>query len=229
MIIAVGANTAGWREVLGMSIGPSEAETFWIDFLRKLARRGLRGVKLEVSDAHEGIKAAVAKVFNATWQRCRVHFMRNVLAHAGKQGCRVVSAFTQETNTAAHAQWRQVADQIRPRAHELAESMDAAEMDVLAYMDFAQAHRAKLHSTNPIVRARVRTHLSLVRASELEKGHLAAISMLGEAGHYNDADTKVHLWRIAAVSGALLQRGTGQSDRMARQRRGNDRIGGAHA
>ena len=157
VIIAVGANTAGRREVLGMSIGASEAETFWTDFLRQLARRGLRGVKLVVSDAHEGIKAAVSKVFNATWQRCRVHFMRNVLAHAGKQGRRVVSAFigtafAQETATAAHAQWRQVADQIRPRAHKLAELMDDAEMDVLAYMDFAQAHRAKLHSTNPIER-----------------------------------------------------------------------------
>ncbi|EME67945.1 transposase, mutator type [Paramagnetospirillum caucaseum] len=86
VIIVVGANTAGWCEVLGMAIGASEAEIFWKDFLRKLARRGLRGVKLVVSDPHEGIKAAIAKVFNATWQRCRVHFMRNVLAHAGKQG-----------------------------------------------------------------------------------------------------------------------------------------------
>jgi transposase-like protein len=157
VIIAVGANTAGRREVLGMAIGPSEAETFWTDFLRKLARRGLRGVKLVVSDAHEGLKAAIDKVLNATWQRCRVHFMRNVLAHAGKQGRRVVSAFigtafAQETATAAHAQWRQVADQLRSRARKLAELMDDAEMDVLAYMDFPQAHRTKLHSTNPIER-----------------------------------------------------------------------------
>ena len=93
VIIAVGANTAGRREVLGMTIGASEAETFWTEFLRKLTRRGLRGVKLVVSDAHEGIKAAVSKVLCASWQRCRVHFMRNVLAHAGKQGRRVVSAF----------------------------------------------------------------------------------------------------------------------------------------
>jgi len=93
VIIAVGANTAGRREVLGMSIGPSEAETFWTEFLRTLARRGLRGVKLVVSDAHEGIKAAVSKVLCAIWQRCCVHFMRNVLTHAGKSGRRVVSAF----------------------------------------------------------------------------------------------------------------------------------------
>src|SRR6516164_940077 len=93
VIIAVGVNGDGRREVLGMDIGPSEAETFWTAFLRKLARRGLRGVKLLISDAHEGIKGVVAKVLNATWQRCRVHFMRNVLAHAGRQGRRVVSAF----------------------------------------------------------------------------------------------------------------------------------------
>lgn len=84
VIVAVGVNADGRREVLGMDIGPSEAETFWTAFLRKLARRGLRGVKLVVSDAHEGIKAAVSKIFTATWQRCRVHFMRNALAHAGR-------------------------------------------------------------------------------------------------------------------------------------------------
>jgi putative transposase len=93
VIIAVGVNTDGRREVLGMTIGASEAETFWTEFLRQLSRRGLRGVKLVISDAHEGIKAAVSRVFSATWQRCRVHFMRNALAHAGKSGRRVVSAF----------------------------------------------------------------------------------------------------------------------------------------
>src|SRR6266487_1091948 len=84
LIVAVAVNSDGRREVLGMDIGPSEAETFWTEFLRKLARRGLRGVKLVISDAHEGIKAAVAKALHASWQRCRVHFMRNVLAHAGR-------------------------------------------------------------------------------------------------------------------------------------------------
>ena len=90
VIVAVGVNTDGRREVLGMDIGPSEAGTFWTEFLRKLRRRGLRGVKLVVSDAHEGIKAAVAKLMNAAWQRCRVHTMRNALAHAGKSSRRVV-------------------------------------------------------------------------------------------------------------------------------------------
>lgn len=116
VIIAVGVNADGRREVLGMDIGVSEAATFWIEFLRKLTRRGLRGVKLVISDAHEGIKAAVSRVLGATWQRCRVHFMRNALAHAGKTQRRVVSAFVgtafaQDDEAAAKAQWRQVADQ----------------------------------------------------------------------------------------------------------------------
>lgn len=86
VIIAVGVNTDGRREVLGMEIGTSEAGPIWTEFRRKLTRRGLRGVKLVVSDAHEGIKAAVSKVLSATWQRCLIHFMRNALAHAGKSG-----------------------------------------------------------------------------------------------------------------------------------------------
>jgi putative transposase len=156
-IVAIGVNGDGRREVLGLSVGPSEAETFWTDFLRGLARRGLRGVKLVISDAHEGLKAAVSKVLNATWQRCRVHFMRNVLAHAGRQGRRVVAAFVatafaQDDAEAARKQWRQVADQLRPRVPKLATMMDEAEADVLAYMSFPAAHRPKLHSTNPIER-----------------------------------------------------------------------------
>jgi len=157
VIVAVGVNADGRREVLGMDVGPSEAETFWTDFLRKLRRRGLRGVKLVISDAHEGIKAAVAKVLHATWQRCRVHFMRNALAHAGRNGRRVVSAliataFAQDDAEAARQQWRRVADQLRVKLPKLAVLMDEAEPDVLAYMSFPAPHRAKLHSTNPIER-----------------------------------------------------------------------------
>jgi transposase-like protein len=153
VIVAVGANTDGRREILGMEVGPSEAETFWTDFLRGLARRGLRGVRLVISDAHEGIKAAVSKVMHATWQRCRVHFMRNVMAHAGKSGRRVVSAFmsaafAQDDAEAASVQWRKVADQLRPKLPKLAGLLDDAETDVLAYMTFPTGHRAKLHSTN---------------------------------------------------------------------------------
>ena len=157
LIVAVAVNSDGRREVLGMTIGASEAETFWTDFLRSLARRGLRGVKLVISDAHVGLKSAVAKVLHASWQRCRVHFMRNVLAHAGKQGRRVVAAFigtafAQDDAEAARMQWRQVADQLRPKVGKLAALMDEAESDVLAFMSFPKDHRPKLHSTNPIER-----------------------------------------------------------------------------
>ena len=157
VIVAVGVNTDGRREVLGMTVGHSEAETFWVEFLRSLARRGLRGVKLVISDAHEGLKAAIAKILGATWQRCRIHFMRNALAYAGKTQRRVVSAwigtaFAQDDAAAARKQWRDVADQARPRVPKLAALMDDAEADVLAYMGFPAQHRAKLHSTNPLER-----------------------------------------------------------------------------
>ena len=157
VIVAVGVNTDGRREVLGMTVGHSEAEPFWTEFLRKLTRRGLRGVKLVVSDAHEGLKAAVTKVLSATWQRCRVHFMRNAMAYAGKTQRRIVSAwvgtaFAQDDAAAARKQWREVADQARPRMPKLAKLMDDAEADVLAYMGFPGQHRVKLHSTNPLER-----------------------------------------------------------------------------
>jgi transposase-like protein len=137
-----------------MAIGPFEAEPFWTEFLRKLTRRGLRGVKLVISDAHEGIKAAIAKVLHASWQRCRVHFMRNMLAHVGRQGRRVVAAFigtafVQEDAEAASKQWRAVADQLRPKVPKLAALMDDAEADVLAFMT---DHRPKIHSINPLER-----------------------------------------------------------------------------
>jgi putative transposase len=157
VIVAVGVNSDGRREVLGMTVGHSEAEPFWVEFLRSLARRGLRGVKLVVSDAHEGLKAAIAKILGAAWQRCRVHFMRNALAYAGKTQRRIVSAwvgtaFAQDDAAAARKQWREVADQARPRVPKLAALMDDAEADVLAYMGFPAQHRAKLHSTNPLER-----------------------------------------------------------------------------
>jgi transposase-like protein len=155
--IAVGVNADGRREVLGMAVGSSEAETFWLDFLRSLKRRGLAGVKLVISDAHEGLKAAVTRVLRATSQRCRVHFARNALAHAGKSQRRIVSAwigtaYAEADAEGAKRQWRTVADQLRPKVPKLAALMDSAEEDVLAYMAFPAAHRPKLHSTNPIER-----------------------------------------------------------------------------
>jgi putative transposase len=157
VIIAVAVNTEGTREVLGMAVGPSEAEPFWSEFLRSLMRRGLRGVKLVISDAHEGLKAAAAKVLKATWQRCRVHFIRNALAHAGKGQRQMVLAlintvFAQDSADTAVVQWRAVADQLREKFPKLAALMDTAESEVLAFMSFPKAHRLQIHSTNPLER-----------------------------------------------------------------------------
>ncbi len=156
-IIATGVNQDGRREILGLGLGLSEAATFWIEFLRSLVRRGLKGVKLVISDAHEGLKAAISQVLSATWQRCRVHFLRSLLCHVPKGQQTVVSAavrqvFVQPDRKAAGGVWRHVADQLRARFPKVAALLDAAEHDVLAYMDYPEAHRTKLHSTNPIER-----------------------------------------------------------------------------
>jgi putative transposase len=156
-IIAVAVSTEGRREIVGLGLGPSEAEPFWSAFLKGLVRRGLKGVRLVVSDAHEGLKHAIAKVLHASWQRCRVHWMRNALAHVPKGQQTVVAAalrqaFFQTDQDGARQVWRQVADQLRPRWPKLGALMDESEADVLAYMAFPAQHRTKLHSTNPLER-----------------------------------------------------------------------------
>lgn len=156
-IIAVAVNTDGKREIVGLHIGPSEAEPFWTSFLRDLMRRGLTGVKLVISDAHEGLKAAITRIFSATWQRCRVHAMRNALAYVPKGQHTMVAAairqaFIQPDHDNAVQTWRHVADQLRARWPKLGTFMDNAEADVLAYMAFPAQHRTKLHSTNPLER-----------------------------------------------------------------------------
>jgi putative transposase len=156
-IIAVAVDTEGRREIVGLGLGPSEAEPFWSAFLKGLVRRGLKGVKLVISDAHEGLKQAAAKVLGATWQRCRVHWMRNALAHVPKGQQTVVAAalrqaFLQADQAGARQVWRRLADQLRPRWPKLAALLDESEDDVLAYLAFPAQHRAKLHSTNPLER-----------------------------------------------------------------------------
>jgi len=153
-IIAVGVNTDGRREVLGVATGPSEAETFWKGFLRSLADRGLRGVSLVIADDHKGLRAAASKVFHATMQRCRVHWMRNALAHvSAKQRPGVIAMiktiFAQETAQELRAQWKVISDALRDRAPRLAEMMDEARDDVLAYTVYPKEHWPQIASTNP--------------------------------------------------------------------------------
>jgi putative transposase len=156
-IIAVAVNADGRREIVGLHIGPSEAETFWSTFLKSLSRRGLRGVKLVISDAHEGLKAAIRRVFGATWQRCRVHWMRNALAYVHKTQQSMVAAalrqaFIQPDRAQASQMLRHVADQLRQKWSKLGAFIDDSEADVLSYMDFPEQHRGKIHSTNPLER-----------------------------------------------------------------------------
>ncbi len=148
----------------GLTVGPSEAETFWMEFLRSLKGRGLDGLKLVISDAHSGLRAAIARVFDATWQRCPVHWMRNALAHVPKGQHTVVAAairqvFNQPDQKGAQEVWRHVAE-LRPRWPKLATLMDESEADVLAYMEFPAQHRTNLHSTNPLERLNKEVKLS---------------------------------------------------------------------
>lgn len=157
LVIAVGVNDSGRREVLGLAVGPAETEGFWTDFLRGLVKRGLSGVRLVISDAHEGLKKAVAKTVSATWQRCRVHFMRNALAHVPRRQHQMVAAvirtaFVQENHAEARNQWRETADKLRDRFPKLGDLMDQAEEDVLAFMHFPKEHWPQLASTNTLER-----------------------------------------------------------------------------
>jgi putative transposase len=158
IVIAIGVTASGEREVLGMDVGPSESGAFWLAFLRDLAARGLTGVKLVISDAHAGLKAAIgAVVQGASWQRCRVHFMRDALGLVPKSAQQMVAAtirtvFAQPDAAAAREQWRRVADMFRARFPRLAELLDAAEADVLAYLGFPAGHWRQIWSNNPLER-----------------------------------------------------------------------------
>jgi putative transposase len=158
VVIATGLRADGHREVLGVDVGDSENETFWTEFLRDLKDRGLAGVRLVISDAHTGLKAAIRRVLQgAAWQRCRVHAMRNLLAVARHQHRQVIAAlirtiFAQPDGASASAQLRQVVDQLHSLAPEVAQRLQAMETDLLAYTVFPPGHWSKIWSNNPIER-----------------------------------------------------------------------------
>ncbi len=158
VVIAIGVNGEGRREVLGVDVGPSEEEAFWQQFLRALVERGLAGVQLVTSDAHAGLKRALTTVLQgASWQRCRVHFVRNALALVPKSAQQLVAAtirtvFAQPDAASAREQWRRVADSFRDRFPRLADLMDDAESDALAYLAFPSAHWRQIWSNNPLER-----------------------------------------------------------------------------
>jgi transposase-like protein len=157
-VVAVGITSDGDRQVLGVEVGPSEDRAFWTTFLRSLVKRGLKGVRLVISDAHEGLKQAIGAVLSGTtWQRCRVHFMRNLLAtvpHGAREAIAAIvrTIFAQPDHASAMAQLRKVADGLRPRFAQTARLLEDAAEDILAYRHLPLAHQRQLHSTNPLER-----------------------------------------------------------------------------
>ena len=158
IVIAYGVRATGEREVLGIDIGPGEDGAFWTDFLRQLVARGLSGVLLVASDAHLGLKEAIAAVLGAAaWQRCRVHFMRNVLSRVPRTSQSRVAAFirtifAQPDKESARCQLRFIADQLRPGYERVAGMLEEAEEDLLAHMQFPSGRWRKLYSINPLER-----------------------------------------------------------------------------
>jgi len=157
VVSAVGVRMSGEREVRGIDVGPSEDEegAFWQQFLRSLVARGLRGVQLVISDSHEGLKGAIARVFGgASWQRCKVHVMRNALSYVPKTAQGLVATtirpvFAESDPARARAQWRHVAASFRDRFARLATLMDDVEDDVVAYLGFPPEHGRQIWSNNP--------------------------------------------------------------------------------
>jgi putative transposase len=168
-VVAVGVTVTGERTVLGVDCGPSEDHVFWTHFLRSLVKRGLKGVQLVISDAHEGLKQAVAKVLSeASWQRCRVHFMRNLLSliprdAQGAVGTLVRMIFAEPDHASAIAKLHEVVRALRTRFPQAAELLDDASEDLLSHLHFPPEHRRRLHSTNPLERlhkeVKRRTHV----------------------------------------------------------------------
>jgi putative transposase len=158
LVIATGVRENGEREVLGFALGASEEEAFWLDFLRSLKRRGLTGVQLVTSDAHEGLKKALSQVLaGVSWQRCRVHFMRNLLAHVPRGDKSIVAAalrtiFAQPDRQAAGVQLAEVVQAMQRRWPKAAELLAQAEDDILAYMVFPAELWSRIYSTNPLER-----------------------------------------------------------------------------
>ena len=157
VVIATGVNRDGRREVLGLDVLPAESEEGWTGFLKSLKERGLSGVKLVISDAHKGLTAAVRKVLKAEWQRCKVHFYRNVLVHVPKRSQAEVSeamkaVFVQRDEKSAKAKAAELARQFQTRFAKAMEVFEAGIDDVLSYLHYPQPHRTRISSTNPLER-----------------------------------------------------------------------------
>jgi transposase-like protein len=158
VVVAIGVRETGEKEVLGVAVGASETEAFWVEFCRQLVARGLHGVLLVISDAHEGLRAALAQCFaGASWQRCTVHFLRNVVAACSRQDAPAVLAlvktvFAQPTQQAASQAISQALELLQPRYPKVAKLLRDAEADILSYLAFPSEHWRSIRSTNALER-----------------------------------------------------------------------------
>jgi putative transposase len=157
LVIAYGVHQSGRREVIGLDVGEAETEAFWREFLRGLRARGLQGVRLCVSDAHDGLRQAIAKVLGCPWQRCSVHFLRDMLGHVAKAQQPMIAAairgiFQATSLGEAHQRLVEVVDRLQPVAPKVARLLEAAEAELLAFYQLPREHRSKLRSTNPLER-----------------------------------------------------------------------------
>jgi len=157
LVVAYAVHESGRREVIGIDLGEVETEAFWVEFLRGLRSRGLQGVRLCASDQHEGLKAAIERILGCPWQRCTVHFVRNMLGHCRRSERGLVAAALREIFDAAgleqaRARLGEVLERFRGPLPKVSELLEAAEEDLLAFYRFPQAHWPKLRSTNPLER-----------------------------------------------------------------------------
>jgi transposase-like protein len=157
LVIAHGVHDSGRREVIALDVGEAETEAFWREFLRDLVKRGLTGVQLAISDAHPGLKAAIAQVLGCPWQRCTVHFLRDSLGHARREQQPMLAAlirpiFGAPERARARDQLSAAVAALEGKLDKVAALLEAAEEDLLAFYRFPAAHWSKLRSTNPLER-----------------------------------------------------------------------------
>jgi transposase-like protein len=157
VVIAHGVHETGRREIVGLDVGEAETEAFWREFLRALVARGLHGVQLAISDAHPGLKSALAQVLGAPWQRCTVHFLRDCLGHARKDqhgllGALIRPIFAAASGEEARTRVAEAVAQLERALPKVARMLEEAEEDVLAFYSFPADHWSKLRSTNPLER-----------------------------------------------------------------------------
>jgi len=207
-IIAIGVSETGQRRILGFALKENESEIFWTEFLESIKKRGLKGVQLVISDAHSGLQGAIAKTLNAQWQRCWVHFMRNILPHIPKSHMNEVMGLLrlivrEEEPQEIQNRYRKVMDSLKSKYPKVYDKMKDAEEDVLAYRHFPKVHHRKIYSNNPLERTNreVRRRTNVVG---IFPNDASVLRLIGEVLHQIDEDWLQHNYMSPASMQLLL-------------------------